>query len=508
MKKLLSVILVAGMLLSLCGCGGNTAPETSKPEEVDPNMPKKLRASQVTQFPLATDDMTKEQLRQLCIDFMELQVTAQWKTNTNVEFQMTNYSKGALKYLTTDEIYGGIFYHSKGFGNPYRWLEYYDEETGTMDMETAIAENGGMGEGAATTDEEYNNNGDVEYRKYRSLMTLGNQCSASTCWSWGRVINSVSFGDTCDMNVYNGYIPVGCYTYSYQHEGKTYDATTIEEFGVKSETNPLKYDTDDVIKDWNAANGSDAMFKCYAQLKPGDCLVSGGHTLMVRQVNLYITRDGEVDYAASTVSVLEQTEAWAHKGNINGVSFKQQGRDNYGYTFEQLQKEKYIPFTFLELLDPEDPQDKKHLDYYNSYADKLVSVKNRYSAFDFQDNMAGSGVEKAEVYCTYEGDSITFADFAAMTVGANYSISDVFVTVTDGSGTQLLKNIWRGDFSNYREVSMSDHKCSWETDAEGKLIPIYHGVEALANGENTVEVTLQLSTGEKLTAFTGTLNAN
>ena len=505
MKKFLAVFLAVFILLTFCACGAKEEnPENTEPKRLE-NMPKQLLRSDVANMPIGSEDMTYEQRRQLCVDFMELQVTAQWKTNVDFEFQMTNYNKGTIKNLSTEEIYGGIFYHSKGFSNPYRYLEYYDEATGVMDMERAIAENGGIGEGAAVTDVETADDGFVKYQKYRSMMTMGNQCSSTTCWSWGRVINSVAFGDTCDLNVYNGYIPVGCYTYSYEHEGKTYDALTIRDFGVKDETNPLGYDTDDVIRDLVAEKGANAMFDCYAQLKPGDCLVNRGHTLMVKQVNLYITSEGKVDYDASTITVLEQVEAWAHKGMLGEVPFKQQGRDNYGYTFAKLQEEYYIPFTFAELLDPNDQQDKKHLDYYHSYMEQIPGLKERYNTFPFTDAVHGDGVEKAVTYCTYEGDSISFADFAAMTVGSNYSISDAFITVTDQDGKVLLENIWRADFSSYREVPMSDHKCSWEKDTEGNLIPVSDGVEEFATGENTVTVALQLSTGEKLTAYTGTL---
>ena len=319
------------------------------------------------------------------------------------------------------------------------------------------------------------------------------------------MINSAAFGNTSDLNAYNGYIPVGCYSYSYEHEGKTYDMTTIKEFGVESESNPLKYDTDDVIADWNKANGKDAMFECYAQLKPGDCLVNKGHTLMVKQLALYKNDDGSIDYEFSGVVVLEQVEAWYRQKEVNGIMTKQQGREAHTYRFQDLIDENYIPFTFAELLDPNDEQDKKHLDYYHSYADKLPGVKALYSTFDFTDEVHGDSVEKAVTYCTYEGDTISYADFAQMVVGSNYSISDVFITVKDAGGSQLLRNIWRAPFSNYREVSMSYNKCSWETDADGNLIPVSDGIEALANGENTVEITMQLSTGELLTAYKGTL---
>ncbi len=505
MKKIFSAFLAVTLLLTFCACGAKEeTPENTEPKRLE-NMPKQLLRSDVANMPIGSDDMTYAQRRQLCVDFMELQVTAQWKTNLDFEFQMTNYQKGTIKSFSTEEIYGGIFYHSKGFSNPYRYLEYYDETTGVMDMERAIAENGGLGDGAAVTDVETDANGKVTYQKYRSMMTMGNQCSSTTCWSWGRVINSVAFGDTCDLNVYNGYIPVGCYSYGYEHEGKTYDALTIRDFGVKDETNPLGYDTDDVINDLVAEKGANAMFDCYAQLKPGDCLVNKGHTLMVKQLSLYTDGEGAVDYSLSGVVVLEQTEAWASRGQENDIMYKQQGRDHYAYSFQKLQDESYIPFTFAELLDPNDAQDKKHLDYYHSYADQIPGVKALYNTFSFNDDVHGDGVEKAVTYCTYEGDSISFTDFAAMTVGSNYSISDAFITVIDKDGKVLLENIWRADFSNYREVAMRDHKCSWEKDVEGNLIPVNDGLEEFATGENTVTVTLQLCTGEKLTAYTGTL---
>ena len=42
-------------------------------------------------------------------------------------------------------------------------------------------------------------------------------------------------------------------------------------------------------------------------------------------------------------------------------------------------------------------------------------------------------------------------------------------------------------------------------DEAGNRLPISTGVAELADGQNTVTVTVQVSTGELLTAFTGTL---
>ena len=112
------------------------------------------------------------------------------------------------------------------------------------------------------------------------------------------------------MNVRNGFIPVGGYTYP--------NMETILDFGVVSDTNPTGYDTDDVIKDWNAQNGEDGMYQCYAKVKPADLLVSPDHTLMVKSVEIALRPDGTVNYALSTVTVEEQIEKWARTAFLDG----------------------------------------------------------------------------------------------------------------------------------------------------------------------------------------------
>ena len=500
MKKVILLLLTVVLLLGMAACGDTRQPVETQPQQLQYEDPRKpLTNAMVDNFPVATDEMTTDQLRQLCLEFFKLQLGFQWKPDTDISFQMSNYKKGTYKDIKQDELYGGVVYHSKGFGNVYRWLEYYDEATGVLDLSGFLADNGGFGEGAEVTDVETNAEGNVTYQKYRSLMALGNQCTSASCWSWGRVINSVNFGDTCDLNVYNGYIPVGGYTYGYTHEGKEYGMLDIQMFGEKSETNPLGYDTPDVIDDWNKANGDDAMFECYAQMKPADCLVNEGHALMVKDVKVQRDKNGKIIDIMSIVTVNEQVEAWTSQDE----TLNQQGTIEKNYTFAALQEDDYIPFTFRELLDENDEADKKHIDIYNSFSDKLVSRNNRYEVFDRREEMWGDGVEKAVTYCTAEGDSISAGDFEKMVVGSNYSISDVFVTVTDGGGNVMQKNIYRADFSHYREVPMTAQKSTWEKDENGNYLTISAGIAELTG--HTVTVTMQLSNGELLTAYIGTI---
>lgn len=502
MKKLLSLLLALVLICGLLGCGKQEDPDAALYDE---NMPEKLLNSQIENLTLATDELTYAERRQLCMDYFRLMLDFQWKTNIDVE-DYVSYYYGYVKGLLKENLYQGIPYGGSSSGNLYRWMEYYDQTTGVMDLETAFAENGGWGE-----------NGYVSYMKetergafprYSAMMTLFNQCSSAPGWAWARVINSCQFGMTKNTNAYNGYIPVGCYSYGYEYEGKTYSMTDIDVFGEKTEKNPKGYDVPDVIRDLRTEKGKDALFDCYAQMKPGDCLVSTGHQLMVKQVNLYINKAGEVDYAMSTVTVMEQIDGWGKKDNVGETILFQQGWNNNGYTFEKLQEEGYIPFTFEELLDPADEQDKKHLDYFNSYKDQLVSVQERYSAIEFTGEMNGSTIEPAKVYSTLgktEGE-ISYEEFAGMSVASNYSVSDVFVTITDKEGNQLLRNIYRAlDCYTEREVAMTGVRSLHDADEKGELKTMCEGVEALATGENTIEITVQTGHGEKLTAFKGIL---
>lgn len=507
MKKCICLILSLSFMFGLCACGATPASDsTTEPVQQTVNLPKKLLVSQVTGIPVATNDMSKAELRQMVVDFFELQMSFQWLTNLDItDYDLTNLKSKLDKNVTTDAVYGGIPYQSLGTGNLYRWLEYYDETTGIVDLATAAAENGGYGEGAAIFDQEYDADGKLTYKKYRVLQAMFNQCSSSSVWAWGRVVNSVRFGWSWDNSAYRGLIPVGCFDYGYDHEGKHYGITEIDTFR-KSENHPKTYTTSDAIDTITNNDGYYAIYECYAQCKPGDVLIRNGHVMMVKEVATKYTKSGKLDFTNSKIIALEQIEAWASSGTkVDGRPYYGQGRTIASYTFDELKNEGYLPFTCAEFLDENDPQDKKHLDYYRTYADKIPGPKDCYQTFDAPADAYGAEVEKAYALCTATGESITAADFEAMTVGANYPISDVFVTVTDPSGKELVKNVHRTDTLYAREVAMSAGVATWELDESGNRLPISTGVAALADGQNTVTVKVQISTGEQLTAFTGIL---
>lgn len=485
MKKLLTFLL---FLLLLSGCAA-PAPEVTGP--TDPltlAMTQKLTAKAVESLPVASENMSKDELRQLCLAYFDLQLSFQWTPSRSVTDYPVTHAK-TKKTLDKGSVYGGIPYQSLGTGNLYRWLDYYDEVTGLFDIDRARAENGGD----TVTSVERDKNGNVTYYRYRWMRALFNQCSVASFWGWGRVINSANFAWTSEMNVYNGFIPVGGYTYGYTHNGKYYGPETIVRFGDRDAlSNPIGYDTVDVINDWKKAQGEDAMLRCYAQMLPADCLVSGGHAMMVRDVNLHYNEDGSINYRRSTVTVLEQTEGWGSESKISNIPYKVQGGYNQVYTLLYLQSKEYIPFTFAEFLEEDDPR----LETFRS------SVGECYTVFDAA---SGTGVEKAEVFSTAKNGSISYSGFQTLTVGANYPISDVFVTVTDGGGKEVHEVIHRAEDAHTREVPMSAVRASYETEG-GKTLRLYDGLREFADGTHTVTVKLRLSTGQLLTAFTGKLS--
>ncbi|MBR2635066.1 MAG: hypothetical protein IKD31_05755 [Clostridia bacterium] len=445
----------------------------------------KLLASQLESLPLASADMTKDELRRLCLDYFELQLSFQWTPNADVtDYPSTYYNFSAPKTLDLGSVYGGIPYQSIGTGNLYRWMEYYDEETGVFDIVRAFRENGGD----VKTDIEKDENGNVTYYKRRCMMIFFNQCSVASFWGWARVINSAHFAWTGEMTVKNGFIPVGGFTYGYEHEGKQYGMDTISCFGKTDSGNPKGYDTKNVIADWKKLKGNDAMYLCYAEMKPADLVVSGGHVMMVKSVKPVYLASGKIDPVASEAVMIEQIEGWGKQTTIGDTPYKVQGGVDRVYSFEKLQTSRYIPFTFAEFLEEGDPR----LQNYKTAA------TSAYKVFPEAAEKVTVGVEPGEVYCNgpTENDYIHLSQFKKITVGSNYPISDVFVELKDENGNTVLKNTYRATSARIREVSMSAQHASWDSGRK-----LYSDLDDFLTGDYYVEISLQISTGQKLLAY-------
>lgn len=287
-----------------------------------------------------------------------------------------------------------------------------------------------------------------------NLQFFGLACSGGVGWAWGRVINSADYSWTQAMTQKNGFINVGPFTYD----------PNVEEFDYALSTDPNKFTCENVVK----ANGPDVMYESYALMKPADGLVNPGHVRMNMEKPV-VVRDpvtNKIDGKASYTYYCDQANI--NDGEVfkrtqsDGTEYRTQGGVDIKVSFEQLFNSKYIPVTFKEFLG-QDP------------------------------------VEAATVSLSYTAPSITAGDLIQSTVTSNYAISDIFFTVKDASGKELKKVVRRMENFFTEEVLLSDAKII----GSPAFTSLFEGYAKA--GTNTVEITCQLSTGELLTAYTGTL---
>ncbi|MBR3836602.1 MAG: hypothetical protein IKJ74_00510 [Clostridia bacterium] len=444
---------------------------------------KKLTTAALKAIPIANDEMSSDELRKIVLDYFELQLTFTWTPNATLK----NYPTSAVgethqdymnKTIEQGELYIGVPYQSTGAGNLYRWLEYYDEETGIFYLTEAIAQNGGYLYGDANTPS-------VEVGeevKHPGLRAFFNQCSVASYWGWGRVINSAYFIWTADMNVRNEFIPVGFFTYP--------NALTIDRFGETSDYNPTKYDTNHVIRDWNKTHGSDGIYKCYAQAQPADCLVSKGHAMMVKSVNVVKKPNGTIDPNASTITVFEQIEGWGGRGVIEGVNYHLQGGVNRVYTFANLQSTNYLPFTFAEYH-------KEDADFWNTldstYHAAYDATYGEAEVTAYLKNLKDlAPVEKISISASKWKPEMTWKEVSASIVTSNYPISDIFLVVQDQVGNEVASGVYRSRQANVYSLALSRKEFD---SARNKF----------ANGLYTVTISAQVSTGELVNVGTATL---
>lgn len=416
MKRWMAWILSVVLLISLAACADSgeetvaTEPETTGPAY--PQIAERLSWDKINALPVKSSTMTVEQMRKLCVDFMRLSKTALWTPDEEYTFIKTN--KGAMETLEVGQVYGGMPYvGNNGSGNVYRMMDYYDPETGVLQVKRAGS----------------------------PVRLFGNHCSGTVYWAWGRVINSFDYGATAYLTHANGFLRLGPYTYN--------EEQTV--FGEETGTRSIC-----------EANGEEIMFQSYAKLQMADGLVlnnGGGHVVMCAEnAHVEYTADGKIDGEKSYVIILEQGSHWQEKRNASGDHYLMKNSVDTQWTFATLFKKSYLPFTFAEFLGT-DP------------------------------------VEDTVCTATVTGDSVSAEALFGITVNANYGISDVYAVVKNAEGKEIYRHVERASELDARGVRLkkkSNYSDSWGT-LEG------------ASGDLTLEILCQLSTGERLTVYTGKL---
>ncbi len=310
MGKTLSVIMALALLFCFTACG---VPAQEPEETKDTLVANPLVQDRLNRIPVATGEMSVQQLRRICLDFMRLQLSFPWKPSTDFFYQ--NKKKSIT--IPADKVIGGMPYISQSKGSIYNFLHFYSEEDGTFDAAYAMS------------------------LKQPYMKVIANQCSGSAYWAWARVSNRVRYMKTASMLAVNGCIPVGDY----------YIDPNIRDFGAD------KVATKDICK----ANGRQVMFASYAKLLMADGVVhynSGGHVMMVAlDPTVVYNDDGTIDGEKSYLTLLEQTSAFTEDTQSNGKPISVQGGINFTFTFEKLFTSGYLPFTIPEFLGT-DPVEK------------------------------------------------------------------------------------------------------------------------------------------------------
>lgn len=277
----------------------------------DPLSPEKIAA-----IPIANDSMTSEELRQICVDYLKLSVSCQWVADES--FYLVD-EESAERNFTQGKLYGGIPYVNEASGNLYRFMEYYDPETGTLDSQGICA-------------------------KPELFATA---CSGTAGWAWSRVINSAEISWTHSINASHGFIPVGPYKYDF-------DMDQIWEWGEDGEK-IYYYDTKKICKN----NASQKMYESYALTHLADCYSRTGHVAMaVSEPVVVRNEDGTINGEESYIMLAEQgqyTKAKYHlRTTSDGTEYRIRGNDGRAFKFIDLYKAGYLVHTFAEFIG-EDP---------------------------------------------------------------------------------------------------------------------------------------------------------
>lgn len=368
---------------------------------------------EINALPVATGDMTSQQLRQTCVDFFRMQNTFQWVSESDIGYNI----RGKNVLLQAGQVYAGSPYTASAkSGNLYMTMEFYDQKTGVL-------RNPGM------TDQNF-------------MKLVGNHCTYGSFWGWARVVNSMTTQWNTEMGLEDfGFIPLGHFS-----------TAGIKEW-VEGELD-TRMVRDSVDKQ--------VILEGYAKVKMADALYvwfgGGGnsHMRMAAQDAVVVRNDdGTINAEESYIVYLDQTSGWSTL-EVGGVTIPVQGGVDKKITFAKLYSAGYLPFTFGEFIGT-DP------------------------------------VEKSEVTSTLDGlTAVTAEQLTAATVSANYAISHVTVSVTDGNGEEVYRGNAFAPRINTMEMTMAD-----AVDAE-KLT-------ALAGKQITV--TCRIGTGEMYTLLHGTLKA-
>lgn len=469
-------------------------------------------------LPVANKDMSEAELRQLVVDAFRLQLSFKWTPNStfkyldyendyttlepNVVYTGTPYCMSTIYF---DKNNDGIvdeaeLSQGKGIGcsNLFKVLKYYDPATGVLDIT-------GIG-----SPEAVNN-------------ILVNNCSGGLFWALGRVSNAEKFHTSQHYTPANGALPVG------RVKIDEYQFTQIVDNEIVFKSNAIEQ-----ITTFNGSTGMNPsgqkkadFYKSYAELQPGDVLLTDGHVRMCAGVYAPRDENGTLIYGDCYLWYIDQNSYGSTDENYDNTGFKAQ----YTYTqsngyevhnlggmlndpikgtkisFQELLKAHYIPLTIPEFCTADEIaayRDEKAAVYFSG-TDRETEWETYYNSYT--NAIASCSIEKGSISTYNELETWTsttpsrlFGKGGAMT--ANYAMSDFRVAVLDSNGNVVAEefpHVDTGDRSHSVKINKVTGALQVLTQDE---LNKYGGIG------NRLLIETRLSTGEWITILNANLSKN
>ena len=331
MKKFIALLLCILIVFSLTACGNTAEPAQTElgPEVVEKKDNSKYHGivadpkswyEEYMALPIANENMTTDELRQLCVDTFRLNMSIPWTPNMPITYTYTLLERQSEVALPIGLAYSGLCYatgiKNATMGNIWKMLPYWDPETGVLDVEA-------MGDSA--------------------LNCISSACAAGAQQGWNRISATCGIVGMESYSMYeSNIVPVG----DYKYEPHTYNYNFVSRTA-----------SNEII----AANGDEVMYESYTKMLPADGVFSSSswHVMMIAQAPVVVrTSDGKVDPYQSYVLVHEQGAGGTKTDNYNytqsnGKTMRPLGTIDNKYTFEALLSKGYIPFTLKEFIGEE-----------------------------------------------------------------------------------------------------------------------------------------------------------
>ena len=326
MKRIFAMLLVCALCLGLlAGCGSEKPSQTPTPT-TEPQRDysqfsgivedPKTWYDALMAMPIANDSMTEDELRKLAADAFRTNLSFTWTPSQPLSYEFTLLQRTTSMDLPAGIAYSGLFYNNNNArGNIWKVLQYYDPDTGTVDMEMLGSNH---------------------------FMVLSSACSAGFIQAWNRVSNDHKLVDMASYKLGSSNIVlVGPYTYVPHN---------------------YSFGHGDGTKQIIADNGMQTMCESYAAMKLADGLYSSSsfHVMMCASEPVVVRfPNGTIDPQSSYMLIHEQDTGGALKdGKLdtkqgNGVPLRPLGSVDKKYTFQDLLDKGYVPFTCKAFLGEE-----------------------------------------------------------------------------------------------------------------------------------------------------------